>query len=168
MQHITKNSNLNDFTNQSGSLSSSSQSNSKKSQQANKLLQERLVNFAPFCSITSENTTAQPANVLLQAPVTAHRRTRTPAWSYMFYPNESHVDLTIQLPTAILLNEIQIQPHVPTLALCPSAVAVEISKDNGLGPIPFGQALTTAGMTCIRLKLSRPEIATGIVLRLYR
>lgn len=86
----------------------------------------------------------------------------------MFYPNESYVDLTLTLPTAIMLMEIQIQPHLSSLASCPSAVAVEISRDCGLGPIPFGQAHTTVGMTFIRLKLAKPEIASSIVLRLYR
>ncbi|XP_055907013.1 baculoviral IAP repeat-containing protein 6 isoform X1 [Eupeodes corollae] len=162
MQHMTKNTKLKLHNN-------SSNGNAKKcTSQQNQRNQDGLINFAPFCSISSENDTAQSADVLILTPIASHRRPRTPAWSYMFYPNESHVDLTITLPTAILLKEIQLQPHAPTLVSCPSAVAVEISRDYGLGPIPFGQPLTTTGMTCIRLKLSKPEIATSIVLRLYR
>lgn len=166
MQHMTKNTKLklhsHTTSNGNGKKSSSSSNQAQRNQQ------DGLINFAPFCSISSENDTAQSADILIVNPVASHRRPRTPAWSYMFYPNESHVDLTITLPTAILLKEIQLQPHSPTLASCPSAVALEVSRDFGLGPIPFGPPLTTTGMTCIRLKLAKPEIATSVVLRLYR
>ena len=129
---------------------------------------EGLINFAPYCTITSENPSAQPAEVLIQGPVASHRRARTPAWSYLFYPHESHVDLTLVLPVAVLLKEIQLQPHLSTLASCPSAVAIEITRDGNFSPIPITQPISTVGMTCIRLKLTQPEIATHIVIRLYR
>lgn len=143
-------------------------SSSSSSAQSQRHFQDGLINFAPFCTISAEHDTAHSADILIMNPVASHRRPRTPAWSYMFYPNESHVDLTITLPTAILLKEVQLQPHAPTLASCPFAVALEISRDYGLGPIPVGPPLTTTGMTCIRLKLAKPEIATSVVLRLYR
>lgn len=127
-----------------------------------------LINFAPFCTITSANPTAQPADVLIQLPVTSHRRARSPTWTYLFYPNESHVDLTISLPSAILLREIVLQPHLSTLATCPSAVAVEIIRDVNMGPIPLCHPMSTVGMTSIRLKFTQPEIATSVVLRLYK
>lgn len=130
--------------------------------------EDGLINFAPYCTITSENPSAQPADVLIQGPIASHRRARTPAWSYLFYPHESHVDLTMTLPTAILLKEIQLQPHLSTLASCPSAVAIEITRDANLGPIPITQPISTVGLTCIRLKFANPEIATNIVIRLYR
>lgn len=130
--------------------------------------EDGLINFAPYCSITSENPSAQPPDLLIQGPIASHRRARTPAWSYLFYPHESHVDLTMTLPTAVLLKEVQLQPHLSTLASCPSAVAIEITRDNNLGPIPITQPISTVGMTCIRLKLSQPEIATHIIIRLYR
>lgn len=98
----------------------------------------------------------------------SHRRARAAAWSYLFYPNESHVDLILTLPTAVLLKEIQLQPHLSTLASCPSAVAIEISRDGMCNPIPITQPISTVGMTCIRLKFSQPEIATHLVIRLYR
>lgn len=166
MQHMTKNNKLKIHSH--ACLHANGKKTSSSSAQSQRNLQDGLINFAPFCSITSENDTAQSADILIMNPVASHRRPRTPAWSYMFYPNESHVDLTITLPTAILLKEVQLQPHATTLASCPSAVALEITRDYGLGPIPVGPPLTTTGMTCIRLKLSKPEIATSIVLRLYR
>lgn len=129
---------------------------------------EGLINFAPFCCITTENSTAQPADALVQAPIASHRRARLPAWTYSFYPNESHIDLVLTLPTAVLLKEIQLQPHLPTLAASPSAVALEINRDNSIQPIPISQPMSTIGLTCIRLKLPQPEIANSIVLRLYR
>lgn len=128
---------------------------------------EGLINFAPYCTITSENPSAQPADVLIQGQVSSHRRARAAAWSYLFYPNESHVDLILTLPTAVLLKEIQLQPHLSTLASCPSAVSIEISRD-GMNLIPLTQPIMTSGMTCIRLKFPQAEIASHLVIRLYR
>ncbi|XP_070142867.1 dual E2 ubiquitin-conjugating enzyme/E3 ubiquitin-protein ligase BIRC6 isoform X3 [Drosophila kikkawai] len=127
-----------------------------------------LINFAPFSHIVSENDAGQSAEVLISNPNATHRRPRTPAWSYMFYPNETHVDLTITLPTAILLKEVQLMPHTSSLASCPSAVALELSRDYGIGSVPIGAPMATTGLTCIRLKLSKAEVATSIVLRLYK
>ncbi|XP_055591797.1 baculoviral IAP repeat-containing protein 6-like isoform X1 [Uranotaenia lowii] len=158
MQRLSKSSNL------QTTLSSSS----KKSSSSSTRNEDGLINFAPYCTISSENQTAQPADVLIQAPIASHRRARNPAWSYLFYPNESHVDLTITLPTAVLLKEVQLQPHLSTLASCPSAVAIEITRDSNLGPIPITQPISTVGMTCIRLKFAQPEIATSVIIRLYR
>ncbi|XP_055530487.1 baculoviral IAP repeat-containing protein 6 isoform X3 [Wyeomyia smithii] len=158
MQRLSKSSNI----------QSSHSSSSKKSSITNPRNEDGLINFAPYCTISSENQTAQPADVLIQAPIASHRRARNPAWSYLFYPNESHVDLTITLPTAVLLKEVQLQPHVSTLGSCPSAVAIEITRDSNLGPIPITQPISTVGMTCIRLKFAQPEIATSVIIRLYR
>jgi baculoviral IAP repeat-containing protein 6 len=66
-------------------------------------------------AISSSNPTAQPADVLIQS-APPHRRARTPAWSYHFYPDETWVDLTLTLPCAVLLKEVQLQPHLTSLA----------------------------------------------------
>ncbi|XP_036324883.1 baculoviral IAP repeat-containing protein 6 isoform X2 [Rhagoletis pomonella] len=168
MQHLTKNTKLKLHSHACVNGNGKKTSSSSSSAHGQRHFQDGLINFAPFCTISAEHDTAHSADILIMNPVASHRRPRTPAWSYMFYPNESHVDLTITLPTAILLKEVQLQPHAPTLASCPFAVALEISRDYGLGPIPVGPPLTTTGMTCIRLKLAKPEIATSVVLRLYR
>jgi baculoviral IAP repeat-containing protein 6 len=65
-------------------------------------------------SISSSSPTASPSEVLIQA-APPHRRARSAAWSYHFYPDEAWVDLTMQLPFAILLSEVQIQPHSASL-----------------------------------------------------
>lgn len=65
--------------------------------------------------------------MLIQAGNTTHRRARTPQWSYHFYPEEAHTELTIQLPSAVLLREVHLQPHLSALATCPSAVALEVN-----------------------------------------
>ena len=158
MQHLSKAQSLQSITNQA----------TKKSTSSAFKYEEGLINFAPYCTITSENQSAQPADVLIQGPIASHRRARAPAWSYLFYPNESHVDLTMTMPTAVLLHQIQLQPHLSTLASCPSAVAIEITRDGNFSPIPITQPISTTGMTCIRLKFSQPEIATQVVIRLYR
>lgn len=167
MQHITRDSKQKLGYHTVNSTSSKKHA-SCSPQTVQRQIKDGLINFAPFCDISVENDTAQSADILISNPTASHRRPRTPAWSYMFYPNEMHADLTITLPTAILLREIQLQPHSPTLASCPSAVALEISRDFGLGPVPVGPPLNTTGMTCIRLKLVKPEIATSIILRLYK
>lgn len=127
-----------------------------------------LINFAPFCTISSDSSRLQQTDVLIQAPVASHRRARTAAWNYMFYQNQSYVDLTISFPTAVLVKEIQLLPHIPSLASCPFAVAVELTRDNGLPHMPMSQPMSTVGLTCIKLIFAEAEIATSMVLRLYR
>lgn len=168
MQYMTKSPKLQPSTSVAASSSSVPNGSCIKKSLPSSIGSDDLINFAPFCTISSANPTAQPADVLIQVPVTSHRRARSPTWTYLFYPYESHVDLTISLPTAILLKEIVLQPHLSTLATCPSAVAVEIIRDINLGPIPLCHPMSTVGMTSIRLKFSQPEIATSVVLRLYK
>ena len=76
---------------------------------------ETMQNFAPLGSVTSSSPSAGPCDVLIQA-APPHRRARSAAWSYHFYPEEVWVDITITLPCAILLREVQIQPHLTSLA----------------------------------------------------
>ena len=71
--------------------------------------------FFTAASITSSSPTAGPAEVLVQSSP-PHRRARSAAWSYHFYPEEAWVDLTVTLPCAILLKEVHIQPHLTSLA----------------------------------------------------
>ncbi|XP_034239276.1 baculoviral IAP repeat-containing protein 6 isoform X4 [Thrips palmi] len=128
---------------------------------------EGLQNFAPLGTISSSSATAQPADVLIQS-FPSHRRARTPAWSYHFYPDELYMDLTLKLPCAVLLKEIQLQPHLTSLATCPSAVGLEVSKDGTSPLVPLCSPLPTSGMTFVRLTLDRPEVVTSVLLRLYR
>ncbi|PSN56888.1 hypothetical protein C0J52_00682 [Blattella germanica] len=128
---------------------------------------EGLLNFAPLGTISSSNPTAQPADVLIQS-APPHRRARTPAWSYHFYPDETWVDLTLTLPCAVLLKEVQLQPHLTSLATCPSAVAVEVSRDSSSGLVPICPPLSTSGLTFVRLSLPQPEIVTSVLVRLYK
>lgn len=141
---------------------------SKKIQQANLENAESLVNFAPLGSIRCHSGTAQPADILIQSAVASHRRARTPQWCYHFYPDETHTDLTIRLPCAVLLREVQLQPHLSTLSTCPSAVALEISNGNPDHLVPASPPLPTSGMTFIRLHLPVPEVVTHVLLRLYK
>lgn len=152
MQHLSNTPNL---ASSSGSGSSGSSSNSG------------LVNFAPLGTITWVNSTAQPADVLIQSP-TPQRRTRTAAWTYHFYPDEAWVDLTITLKCAILLKEVELQPHVTSLATCPSAVALEIAREANSAMTPVCPPMSTAGLTFIKITLSQPKVATAVLVRLYK
>ncbi|XP_063007907.1 baculoviral IAP repeat-containing protein 6 isoform X4 [Melospiza melodia melodia] len=127
---------------------------------------EGIHNFAPLGSITSSSPTAQPAEVLLQA-TPPHRRARSAAWSYIFLPEEAWCDLTIHLPAAVLLKEIHIQPHLASLATCPSSVSVEISAD-GVNMLPLSTPVITSGLTYIKIQLVRAEVASAVCLRLHR
>jgi len=89
--------------------------NSKKGVNSLETHDDGLLNFAPLGTISWLNPTAQPADVLIQN-ATPHKRTRTPAWSYHFYPDEAWVDLTITLPCAILLRKVELQPHLTALS----------------------------------------------------
>ncbi|XP_078260781.1 dual E2 ubiquitin-conjugating enzyme/E3 ubiquitin-protein ligase BIRC6 isoform X6 [Rhinoraja longicauda] len=127
---------------------------------------EGLHNFAPLGTITSSSPTAQPAEVLLQA-TPPHRRARSAAWSYIFLPEEAWCDLTIHLPAAVLLKEIHIQPHLASLATCPSSVSVEISAD-GVNMLPLSTPVITSGLTYIKMQLVKAEVASAVCLRLHR
>lgn len=127
---------------------------------------EGIHNFAPLGTITSSSPTAQPAEVLLQA-TPPHRRARSAAWSYVFLPEEAWCDLTIHLPSAVLLKEIHIQPHLASLATCPSSVSVEISAD-GVNMLPLSAPIITSGLTYIKIQLVKAEVASAVCLRLHR
>ncbi|ELK27335.1 Baculoviral IAP repeat-containing protein 6 [Myotis davidii] len=127
---------------------------------------EGIHNFAPLGTITSSSPTAQPAEVLLQA-TPPHRRARSAAWSYIFLPEEAWCDLTIHLPAAVLLKEIHIQPHLASLATCPSSVSVEVSAD-GINMLPLSTPVVTSGLTYIKIQLVKAEVASAVCLRLHR
>ncbi|XP_029449757.1 baculoviral IAP repeat-containing protein 6 isoform X2 [Rhinatrema bivittatum] len=127
---------------------------------------EGIHNFAPLGTITSSSPTAQPAEVLLQA-TPPHRRARSAAWSYIFLPEEAWCDLTVHLPAAVLLKEIHIQPHLASLATCPSSVSVEISAD-GINMLPLSTPVITSGLTYIKIQLVKAEVASAVCLRLHR
>ncbi|KAL6067514.1 hypothetical protein STEG23_018218, partial [Scotinomys teguina] len=127
---------------------------------------EGIHNFAPLGTITSSSPTAQPAEVLLQA-TPPHRRARSAAWSYIFLPEEAWCDLTIHLPSAVLLKEIHIQPHLASLATCPSSVSVEVSAD-GVNMLPLSTPVVTSGLTYIKIQLVKAEVASAVCLRLHR
>lgn len=93
-------------------ITASSSSSSKKAVSSLESNSDGLLNFAPLGTISC--ATAQPPDVLIQA--TPHKRARTPAWSYHYYPDEKWVDLTITLPCAILLRQVELQPHHSALS----------------------------------------------------
>ena len=74
-----------------------------------------LLNLAPLSTISCNHPSAQPADVLLQ-PNPPHRRARSPSWSHHFYPAEQFIELTVTLPCPVLVKEIQLHPHLTSLA----------------------------------------------------
>ncbi|XP_017776572.1 PREDICTED: baculoviral IAP repeat-containing protein 6 isoform X2 [Nicrophorus vespilloides] len=144
-------------------------SNTKKQQQASLENNLNLVNFAPQGTIRcSAASTAHSPEILIQGGQATHRRARAAQWAYHFYPEEAHADLTIQLPSAILLREVHIQPHQGTLATCPSAVSLEVSADGPWRLVPACPPLPTSGMAFIRLHLPTPEVVNCVQIRLYK
>ncbi|XP_076164518.1 BIR repeat containing ubiquitin-conjugating enzyme isoform X2 [Ptiloglossa arizonensis] len=140
---------------------------SKKAMNALETYKDGLLNFAPLGTISWLNPTAQPADVLIQN-ATPHKRARTAAWLYHCYPDEAWVDLTITLPCAILLRKVELQPHLTSLATCPSAVAIEVSRESNSPLTPVCSPMPTAGLTFICITLSQPEVATSVLVRLYK
>ncbi|XP_032684948.1 baculoviral IAP repeat-containing protein 6 isoform X6 [Odontomachus brunneus] len=159
MEHLSNAPNVMPIT------TSSSSSSSKKAVSSLESNSDGLLNFAPLGTISC--ATAQPPDVLIQN-TTPHKRARTPAWSYHYYPDEKWVDLTITLPCAILLRQVELQPHHSALSTCPSAVALEISRENNSPVMPVCPPMPTAGLTYIRLTLSQPEVVTSVLVRLYK
>ncbi|XP_041968992.1 baculoviral IAP repeat-containing protein 6 isoform X2 [Aricia agestis] len=127
-----------------------------------------LVNIAPLCTVTCGNPTAQSADVLLGGGgACAARRVRAAAWTYHFYSSEdAALALTVTLPYAARLHEIQLQPHLTSLATCPGAVGVEAGCGGTVAPL--GAPQSTAGMTSIRLVVAQPVVCNTVLLRLYR
>ncbi|XP_041353670.1 baculoviral IAP repeat-containing protein 6-like isoform X2 [Gigantopelta aegis] len=133
---------------------------------SNDLDPDSLQNFAPLGSISSSSPTASPADVLIQTSP-PHRRARSAAWSYHFYPDEVWVDLTIHLPFAILLKEVQIQPHGSSISTCPSFVSLEMSHD-GSTLTPLCPPLRTSSLAYIKILLPKPEVTSSVTVRLHR
>ncbi|KAL1493780.1 hypothetical protein ABEB36_009469 [Hypothenemus hampei] len=141
---------------------------------ANKMLQasfenNSLINFAPYCTITCQSRTSQPAEVLIQGlSGVTHRRARTPLWSYNYYQEETHTELLLQLPNAVLLKEVHLQPHAGGLATCPSFVAIETSANGPSRLVPACHPLPTSGLTYIRLHLPTAKVVNCVLIRLYK
>ncbi|XP_057657017.1 baculoviral IAP repeat-containing protein 6 isoform X1 [Diorhabda carinulata] len=147
----------------------SSASSSKKVMQTSIENKMALVNFAPYCTISCESSTAQSADVLIQGSAgCTHRRARAPLWSYHFYPEENHTELMLQLPNAVLLREVQLQPHSANLATSPSYVALEVSANGPSRLSPVCLPLPTSGLTFIRLHLPVPKVVNCVLIRLYK
>ncbi|XP_014680498.1 PREDICTED: baculoviral IAP repeat-containing protein 6-like, partial [Priapulus caudatus] len=108
-------------------------------------------------TITSSSPTSGLYEYVRRLTAPPHRRARSAAWSYHFYPDEAWVDLTVTFPCPLLVKEVQIQPHLTSLATCPAFVSLEISCD-GATMLPVCQPISTASLTFIRLQLHRPEI----------
>uniref|UniRef100_A0A2A4K910 UBC core domain-containing protein n=1 Tax=Heliothis virescens TaxID=7102 RepID=A0A2A4K910_HELVI len=133
-----------------------------------------LVNIAPLCTVSCGNPTAQAADVLLDGGggmsvrgACAARRVRAAAWSYHFFSaDDASLALTLTLPYAVQLHEVQLQPHLTSLATCPGAVGVEAGCGGTLAPL--GPPQSTAGMTFIRLVVARPVVCTTVQIRLYK
>ncbi|XP_072930156.1 dual E2 ubiquitin-conjugating enzyme/E3 ubiquitin-protein ligase BIRC6 isoform X2 [Epargyreus clarus] len=152
-------------------LSTAAATNNKKSQPLVIETTNGLVNIAPLCTVSCGNPTAQAADVLLGgaggAGPCAARRVRAAAWSYHFYSaDDASLALTLTLPYAARLHEVHLQPHLTSLATCPGAVGVEAGCGGTLAPL--GPPQHTAGMTFIRLAVTRPVVCTTVQLRLYK
>ncbi|VDK44650.1 unnamed protein product, partial [Anisakis simplex] len=112
---------------------------------------EGLFNYAPICSITSSSSMAHQLTTLLAA-APPHRRARTANWSYHFYSNEEWLDLTLALPYQIMLHEVDIRPHPPTLNTGPSAVQLEVCSDATLSTWTLlAPNVSTLGFSKIRI-----------------
>ncbi|XP_037876101.1 survivin-1 isoform X3 [Bombyx mori] len=154
-------------------MSTSANSN-KKNQMPVVETSNGLINIAPFCTVTCGNPTAQAADVLLDGggganvrAACAARRVRAAAWSYHFFSaDDASLAITLNLPYAVQLHEVQLQPHLTSLATCPGAVAVEAGCGGTLAPL--GPPQTTAGTTFIRLVISRPIVCNTVQVRLYK
>ncbi|CAH1128208.1 unnamed protein product [Ceutorhynchus assimilis] len=141
---------------------------------ANKALQSSvenhgLINYAPLCTITCQSVTSQPPDVLTQGVTgVTHRRARSPLWSYNYYQEETYTELLLQLPHAILLKEVQLQPHTLGLSTCPSFVAFETSATGPSGLVPACHPLPSSGLTFIRINLPTAKVVNCVLIRLYK
>ncbi|CAD5121553.1 DgyrCDS10052 [Dimorphilus gyrociliatus] len=126
--------------------------------------EDGLKNLAPLCRITSSSKNNAEALLLSNPP---HRRARSATWTYHFSPGEVWVDLTLHLPFAALLYQVNIVPHAISLSTSPYLVALETAMDSN-NVLPLCEPLHTAGMSTIKLKLDSPTVVTSVTIRLHR
>uniref|UniRef100_A0A915PSQ5 UBC core domain-containing protein n=1 Tax=Setaria digitata TaxID=48799 RepID=A0A915PSQ5_9BILA len=127
-----------------------------------------LYNYAPLCTVTSEQTPNVSGQLLSLIAVAAPRRTRSANWSYHFNEGGSDwFDITLNLPYHIILHEVQIRPHVPALSTAPSAVQVELCSETSLTQwCNLGAPLSTMGYSKIRISTDSYKLPV-IAVRLY-
>ncbi|KAL3998353.1 Ubiquitin-conjugating enzyme family protein [Acanthocheilonema viteae] len=127
-----------------------------------------LYNYAPLCTISSEQTPNVSGQLLSLIAVTAARRTRSANWSYQFNEGGGEwFDITLNLPYHIVLHEIQIRPHVPALSTAPAAVQVELCSETSLTQwCNLGAPLSTTGYSKIRISTDSYKLPV-IAVRLY-
>lgn len=78
------------------------------------LLIEQFLHLFFIGTISCSLSSAQQPDALIKVSA-PHRRARSAAWSYHFYPEETWCNLTLHLPTAVLLSEVRILPHTAVL-----------------------------------------------------
>jgi len=73
---------------------------------------------------------------------------------------EQFIELTVTLPCPALIREVQLHPHLTSLATCPSAVGLELSPQVGAASqfYPVGAVLSATGLTTICFKLETPQV----------
>ncbi|MCP9260975.1 hypothetical protein DINM_004370 [Dirofilaria immitis] len=127
-----------------------------------------LYNYAPFCTISSEQTPNVSGQLLSLISVAAPRRTRSANWSYHFNEDSGEwFDIILNLPYHINLHEIQIRPHVPALSTAPAAVQVELCSEASLTQwYSLGTPFSTIGYSKIRISTDSYKLPV-IAVRLY-
>ncbi|CAG9531988.1 unnamed protein product, partial [Cercopithifilaria johnstoni] len=129
-----------------------------------------LYNYAPLCTISSEQTPNISGQLLSLIAVAAPRRTRSANWSYHFNEGSGEwFDITLNLPYHIVLHEVQIRPHVPALSTSPSAVQVELCSETSLTQwCSLGAPLSTTGYSKIRISTDSYKLPViAVCVRLY-
>ncbi|EJD76030.1 ubiquitin-conjugating enzyme family protein [Loa loa] len=127
-----------------------------------------LYNYAPFCTISSEQAPNVCGQLLSLIAVAAPRRTRSANWSYHFNEGGGDwFDITLNLPYHIVLHEVQIRPHLPALSTAPAAVQVELCSETSLTQwCNLGAPLSTTGFSKIRISTYSYKLPV-IAVRLY-
>ncbi|VDK62166.1 unnamed protein product [Onchocerca ochengi] len=127
-----------------------------------------LCNYAPLCTISSEQTPNVSGQLLSLIAIAAPRRTRSANWSYHFNEDSGEwFDITLSLPYHIVLHEVQIRPHIPALSTAPAAVQVELCSETSLTQwCSLGAPLSTIGYSKIRISTDSYKLPV-IAVRLY-
>uniref|UniRef100_A0A158Q7N3 UBIQUITIN_CONJUGAT_2 domain-containing protein n=1 Tax=Elaeophora elaphi TaxID=1147741 RepID=A0A158Q7N3_9BILA len=127
-----------------------------------------LYNYAPLCTVSSQQTPNVSGQLLSLIAVAAPRRTRSANWSYHFNEGSGEwFDITLNLPYHIVLHEVQIRPHVPALSAAPAAVQVELCSETSLTQwCNLGAPLSTTGYSKIRISTDSYKLPV-IAVRLY-
>ncbi|CAG0888382.1 unnamed protein product [Cyprideis torosa] len=127
----------------------------------------KLMNISPMSKVEVNGEAVEHAkNLCLETPY--KRGTRAYTWSHTFQNQDAYVELTITLPFASLVHQVEVIPHTSSANIGPSLAQLEIATEQQGPFFPVTVPVPSHGSSAIILPLVTPRIVQTIRLRLFR